>query len=713
MRRPIGRLGVDPIGLVSEESLFSFLEDLTSIRPHLGWRNSASRGEAEAIAYVEETLRGMSFLVDSGLELEKQEFHTYHGTQFWQTRLDLRVAGIDIEVPADGHPGHRSVLPNAMLVDSDGVLNDSDSDPWVTEGVPLVVRTRDELLALSANDVAGRIVFADYALFDRYVQAPADAGANAGELLARSPAGVVLVNTFSNTQGESHGTVANDLSIFIYFDEYLPPILNVRLEDLHVAGISSWEDLDLVESARMTLDVDVFSPGDTANLMARIPGQDSSRAIILSGHIDSPNNPGALDDGSGSVTLLEVARVLNRARVRPPVDVHLVWYGSHERGLFGSSHFVATHQELLDRALAVFQVDCLSVPLDGLTLDLHLEGWSFGIFGDWTLPWPEHVSQVAADIGVSTVVLDYHGLVSDNSSYGGYNVPNFNLIYMDPFEGTEVHYDGHLHDPYDTAELARLEADTLVDMARIAVATVLSMDAGSIDLRVTPDPVARAVFVASHTESVHMAPTHLTELGMALAWEGLDVDVVPYGSEVTGADLDSAAVVVVLPVHDYPSPDGDVTVYDEAWSEPELDVLQTYVEEGGFLVVTNSKHRLKYMNYAYEENEDWPDVNALSSRFGVEYVAGDLPGTVVFAQGSGPLLEDVFLLQMVGGNGVPFTMTTGEVLAHISGDPTVALIGQGAGEVLVLADLGILGNDGGDPTNLPFWRNLATYALQR
>ena len=61
-RRPIGRLSVDPIELVSEESLFSFLEDLTSIRPYLGWRNSASRGEAEAIAYVEETLLGMSYL---------------------------------------------------------------------------------------------------------------------------------------------------------------------------------------------------------------------------------------------------------------------------------------------------------------------------------------------------------------------------------------------------------------------------------------------------------------------------------------------------------------------------------------------------------------------------------------------------------------------------------------------------------------------------
>jgi hypothetical protein len=33
--------------------------------------------------------------------------------------------------------------------------------------------------------------------------------------------------------------------------------------------------------------------------------------------------------------------------------------------------------------------------------------------------------------------------------------------------------------------------------------------------------------------------------------------------------------------------------------------------------------------------------------------------------------------------------------------------------VVVLADLGILGSDGGEPQNLQFWRNLAQYARNR
>jgi hypothetical protein len=40
----------------------------------------------------------------------------------------------------------------------------------------------------------------------------------------------------------------------------------------------------------------------------------------------------------------------------------------------------------------------------------------------------------------------------------------------------------------------------------------------------------------------------------------------------------------------------------------------------------------------------------------------------------------------------------------------MAVVPWGDGEVLILADLGLLGNAGGPPANLAFWRNLARYA---
>ena len=74
-----------------------------------------------------------------------------------------------------------------------------------------------------------------------------------------------------------------------------------------------------------------------------------------------------------------------------------------------------------------------------------------------------------------------------------------------------------------------------------------------------------------------MTPATLVELDRALAWEGFDVDVIPYGQAVTSEDLANSELVVVLPVIDYPSPSGDLTVYDEAWGDREIESLVTLV----------------------------------------------------------------------------------------------------------------------------------------
>jgi hypothetical protein len=170
--------------------------------------------------------------------------------------------------------------------------------------------------------------------------------------------------------------------------------------------------------------------------------------------------------------------------------------------------------------------------------------------------------------------------------------------------------------------------------------------------------------------------------------------------------------VVVLPVVDYPSPEGDRDLYDEAWSEEEIAALEAYVAEGGLLVLTNSAHRLKYNNSVLDPNEDWSDANDLAARFGITYHSGALSSTEAQTEGENPLVEGVETLELAGTNGVPFSLTRGQVLAQADGEVVAALVdhGQGGGQVLILADVGILGHDEGEPTNLSFWRNLARCA---
>lgn len=705
---------------VSEEEMFATLTDLTSIQAYSGWRNSGTQGEGEALDYVAQRLGTFAHLETLGLELERQHFNVFLATETWETGLQLQVDGQPVAVPAAAQRGHRDDVALALKYDSDGRLNDTERNPVTAGGTAVVVHTPRDLDAIGGRDLSGSILLLDYALVDGSMMEYELAYTTAGELIAQGPAGIVLVTTFSNEQWASHGAFAEEGAVFSrQAVGRTMPILIVRYEDLQAAGIAGWDALARVESAQMTWDADVLSPAPSGNLVARIPGADSSRALILGAHIDSPNNPGAMDDGSGSTALLEAARSIDAAGIQPATDVYLVWFGSEELSLYGSYYFVTTHQELLDRTVAMLNMDCLTRPLDGIEAVLMLNTWSYGRFGNDRLLWPDYLAEAGAGQGVVLQPASHYYIESDNTGFSGFDVPNVNLIYLDEddfYDYGGPHYAGHLHDPYDTPELVRDVRAQFVAMARTAVIAALEPGYRGVMFRTAPRPDRRAVFVASHTEAVHMSPTTFTDLGMALAMQGFDVDLVPYGQAVTAADVAGADLVVVLPVLDLPSEDGDVGLYDEAWNTDEVTALEQYVAQGGLLVLANTSHRYK-SSYAvpYDFNEDWADANALAEPLGIRFTAASLSADVAFPRGYSALVQGVDTLALAENNAVAFVFGTGEVLAEASGEVVVALVGYGSagGQVLVLGDVGILAGGADEPANLRFWQNIAEYARAR
>ena len=542
-------LSANSYQLVSQDSLFNYLTALTSIQSYSGWRNSATEGEAEALDYVADQLKQFEYLNEAGLTIERQDFRVFLATELWETRLDVEIAGQEVEIPADGLRGHRDMISRALQFDSDGKLNDSNRDPIIVDGPIVVVRSVDDIHRLVPGDVQGKIVFIDYAAID-ISQVEERAYDRTAALLVKKPAGIVVITHFSNAQRESHGAFIGDGQPFGSLDvDRLPPILYIRLEDMAIAGIKTWDDLAQIKSARMTWDADAFSPGTSGNLIAHIPGTDSSHAVILGGHIDSPNSPGAMDDGSGSVVLLEVARVVNATRLQPPMDIYLAWFGSEELNMYGSAHFAATHQDLLDRTTAMLQVDMLGRPVDGINPYLNLVAWSYGRHGDDRLAWPEYLTQKSDQLGITTRPIDRYAIESDNSAFAGFDVPNANLIYIDEpamMRLGSIHYASHIHDPYDTVELARESGEVLEQMAQVALAAALETGHDDPDLRVAPRPDRRALFVASHTEPVLVGPIGFIDMAMTLAWAGFDVDMIPYGQPLTRSDLANADLVVAF-----------------------------------------------------------------------------------------------------------------------------------------------------------------------
>jgi hypothetical protein len=97
----------------------------------------------------------------------------------------------------------------------------------------------------------------------------------------------------------------------------------------------------------------VTSAAVVQNVVTRIPGTDSTSALLLMAHYDSvPTSPGASDDGAGVVTILEVARALLAG---PPLqnDVILLLTDGEEMGMLGARAFAAHHPWMANVRLAL------------------------------------------------------------------------------------------------------------------------------------------------------------------------------------------------------------------------------------------------------------------------------------------------------------------------------------------------------------------------
>lgn len=91
------------------------------------------------------------------------------------------------------------------------------------------------------------------------------------------------------------------------------------------------------------------SAGLVHNIVAKFPGQSSSRAILAVAHYDSvPEGPGAADDGAGLIVILEAVRAL---RATTPIrnDLVVLFTDGEEAGVLGAQAYTASHPDLADR----------------------------------------------------------------------------------------------------------------------------------------------------------------------------------------------------------------------------------------------------------------------------------------------------------------------------------------------------------------------------
>jgi len=126
------------------------------------------------------------------------------------------------------------------------------------------------------------------------------------------------------------------------------------------------ERLEAGEKLRLNVKIDadawVCHPN---NVVGEIPGTGPSadEVIILCAHLDSWHlAQGAMDNGTGSVAILEAARALSTVGWKPQRTVRFIWFMGEEHGLHGSTAYVEDHADELDNMVAAINVDMPGSP---------------------------------------------------------------------------------------------------------------------------------------------------------------------------------------------------------------------------------------------------------------------------------------------------------------------------------------------------------------
>ncbi len=131
----------------------------------------------------------------------------------------------------------------------------------------------------------------------------------------------------------------------------------------------------------------------TFNTIAEIKGTENPEEyVVLSAHFDSWDGAtGATDNGTGTVLMMEVARILKEHYPDPKRTILVGLWGSEEHGLNGSRAFVEDHPEIVKNIQAVFNQD------NGTGRVVRISGngflHSYDYLGDWLSEVPDTVQR--------------------------------------------------------------------------------------------------------------------------------------------------------------------------------------------------------------------------------------------------------------------------------------------------------------------------------
>ncbi len=204
----------------------------------------------------------------------------------------------------------------------------------------------------------------------------------------------------------------------------------------------------------------------TFNTIARIEGTEKPEEyIILSAHFDTwDGGTGATDNGTGNVTMMEIARILKKHYPNPKRTIIVGLWGGEEQGLNGSRAFVKDNPAIVENLHVLFNQDNGT----GRVVSINGQGFlhAYDFLGRWLHDVPQ---QFKAEIE-TTFPGTPSGGGSDHSSFVAEGAPAF---MMSSLNWSYWNYTWHTNlDTYDKIVFD----DVKNNVALIAILTFLASE---------------------------------------------------------------------------------------------------------------------------------------------------------------------------------------------------------------------------------------------
>lgn len=250
--------------------------------------------------------------------------------------------------------------------------------------------------------------------------------------------------------------------------ELIPiPALCIGKEDgAKLRGMLASEGAQLFANIEMTN----FSERIQArNVIATLEGQgETDEFIVIGGHLDSWDlATGAIDNGIGSFTIIEIARAFKALKLQPRRSIRFVMFMGEEQGLLGSTawveHLAATGA--LDRVRYMMNLD-MSGNANGFSTSGRKE------MKEFVLNTGERIA--AIDTIFQNKLREGAGLHSDHQPFMLEGIPIMGIVSnLDPYVYKFYHSDGD--------DFSLVNAEHMANCARFAGMMLYALaDAGTI-----------------------------------------------------------------------------------------------------------------------------------------------------------------------------------------------------------------------------------------